>query len=57
MPWTEAFLRNLDWDHVNRQLAQAEAAKEGPTGRAHRSACRSPADPALPIAGSPAWYK
>ena len=34
MPWDElkpqaAFLRNLDWDHVNRQLAQAEAAKRG----------------------------
>jgi superoxide dismutase, Fe-Mn family len=24
-----AFFRNLDWDHVNRQLAQAEAAKRG----------------------------
>jgi Fe-Mn family superoxide dismutase len=27
--YVEAFFRNLDWDHVNRQLAQAEAAKEG----------------------------
>jgi Fe-Mn family superoxide dismutase len=24
-----AFFKNLDWDHVNRQLAQAEAAREG----------------------------
>ena len=27
--YVEAFFRNLDWDHVNRQLAQARAAKEG----------------------------
>jgi Fe-Mn family superoxide dismutase len=27
--YVEAFFRNIDWDHVNRQLAQAEAAKEG----------------------------
>jgi superoxide dismutase, Fe-Mn family len=27
--YVEAFFRNLDWDHVNRQLRQAEAAKEG----------------------------
>ena len=27
--YLEAFFRNLDWDHVNRQLRQAEAAKEG----------------------------
>src|SRR5262249_55874447 len=27
--YVEAFLRNVDWDHVNRQLAQAEAAKGG----------------------------
>ena len=27
--YVEAFFRNLDWDHVNRQLAQAEAAKKG----------------------------
>jgi superoxide dismutase, Fe-Mn family len=27
--YVEAFFRNLDWDHVNRQLAQAEAAKAG----------------------------
>jgi superoxide dismutase len=24
-----AFFRNLDWDHVNRQVIQAEAAKQG----------------------------
>jgi Fe-Mn family superoxide dismutase len=27
--YVEAFFRNLDWDHVNRQVAQAEAAKRG----------------------------
>ena len=27
--YVEAFFRNLDWDHVNRQLAQAEAARQG----------------------------
>jgi len=27
--YVEAFLRNVDWDHVNRQLQQAEAAKGG----------------------------
>jgi Fe-Mn family superoxide dismutase len=27
--YVEAFFRNLDWDHVNRQLAQAQAAKRG----------------------------
>ena len=27
--YVEAFFRNLDWDHVNRQLEQAEAAKSG----------------------------
>ena len=27
--YVEAFFRNLDWDHVNRQLEQAEAAKKG----------------------------
>ena len=27
--YVEAFFRNLDWDHVERQLAQAEAAKRG----------------------------
>ena len=26
--YVEAFFRNLDWDHVNRQLEQAEAARE-----------------------------
>jgi len=29
--YVEAFFRNLDWDHVNRQLTQAEAAREGAT--------------------------
>src|SRR4051794_12461205 len=27
--YIEAFFRNLNWDHVNRQLAQAEAARAG----------------------------
>ncbi len=27
--YVEAFFRNLDWDHVNRQLEQAEAAGRG----------------------------
>ena len=27
--YVEAFFRNLDWNHVNHQLAQAEAAREG----------------------------
>jgi Fe-Mn family superoxide dismutase len=27
--YVEAFFRNIDWDHVNRRLAQAEAAKKG----------------------------
>lgn len=27
--YVEAFFRNLDWDHVNRQLTQAEAARAG----------------------------
>lgn len=27
--YVEAFFRNIDWDHVNRQLAQAEAARRG----------------------------
>jgi superoxide dismutase, Fe-Mn family len=27
--YVDAFFANLDWDHVNRQLAQAEAAKAG----------------------------
>ena len=27
--YVEAFFRNLNWAHVNRQLAQAEAAREG----------------------------
>ena len=27
--YVEAFFRNVNWDHVNRQLIQAEAAKQG----------------------------
>jgi Fe-Mn family superoxide dismutase len=27
--YVEAFFNNLDWDHVNRQVAQAEAARKG----------------------------
>lgn len=27
--YVEAFFRNIDWDHVNRQVTQAEAAKRG----------------------------
>ena len=27
--YVDAFFRNIDWDHVNRQLLQAEAAKQG----------------------------
>ena len=27
--YVEAFFRNVNWEHVNRQLAQAEAAREG----------------------------
>jgi Fe-Mn family superoxide dismutase len=27
--YVDAFFRNVDWDHVNRQLLQAEAAKQG----------------------------
>jgi hypothetical protein len=27
--YVEAFFHNLDWDHVNRQLHRARAAKEG----------------------------
>jgi Fe-Mn family superoxide dismutase len=37
--YVEAFFRNIDWDHVNRQLIQAEAAKEG----ADHSGAREPA--------------
>jgi Fe-Mn family superoxide dismutase len=39
--YVEAFFRNLNWDHVNRQLAQAEAARAG----ADASGAREP-DPA-----------
>jgi hypothetical protein len=35
MPWE----LNLGWDHVNRQLIQAEAAKQG----ADKSGAREPA--------------
>ncbi|HEX3873088.1 MAG TPA: Fe-Mn family superoxide dismutase [Solirubrobacteraceae bacterium] len=27
--YVQAFFRNIDWDHVDRQLAQAEAARRG----------------------------
>ncbi|HWH11026.1 MAG TPA: Fe-Mn family superoxide dismutase [Solirubrobacteraceae bacterium] len=27
--YVQAFFRNIDWDHVNRQVVQAEAAKQG----------------------------
>jgi Fe-Mn family superoxide dismutase len=27
--YVEAFFRNLDWEHVNRQLTQAEGARQG----------------------------
>jgi Fe-Mn family superoxide dismutase len=27
--YVDAFFRNLDWDHVNRQLAQAEGSRQG----------------------------
>ena len=33
--YVDAFFRNLDWDHVNRQLAQAEAAKQGVDSASH----------------------
>ena len=36
--YVKAFFRNLNWDHVNRQLAQAEAAKQG----ADASSAREP---------------
>jgi superoxide dismutase, Fe-Mn family len=37
--YVEAFFRNVDWDHVNRQLTQAEAARGG----AERSGATEPA--------------
>lgn len=37
--YVEAFFRNIDWDHVNRQVIQAEAAREG----AERTGLREPA--------------
>jgi Fe-Mn family superoxide dismutase len=36
--YVEAFFRNLNWDHVNRQLIQAESAKQG----ADHSGAREP---------------
>ncbi|MGI9099084.1 MAG: Fe-Mn family superoxide dismutase [Solirubrobacteraceae bacterium] len=27
--YVEAFFRDISWDHVNRQLTQAEAARHG----------------------------
>jgi Fe-Mn family superoxide dismutase len=36
--YVEAFFRSLEWDHVNRQLAQAEAARRG----AEESGAREP---------------
>jgi superoxide dismutase, Fe-Mn family len=39
--YVEAFFRNIDWDHVNRQLEQAEAAKQG----ADQSSVEEPAAP------------
>jgi superoxide dismutase, Fe-Mn family len=41
--YVEAFFRNLDWDHVNRQLAQAEAAKRGADQSATESEKFAPA--------------
>ena len=32
--YVEAFFRNLDWDHVNRQVAQAEASRQGASSSA-----------------------
>ena len=43
----EAFFRNLNWEHVNRQLIQAEAAKRG----ADDSGAREP-EPAGAATGS-----
>lgn len=36
--YVEAFFRNIDWQHVNRQLIQAQAAREA----AERSGAREP---------------
>jgi superoxide dismutase, Fe-Mn family len=41
LEYVEAFFRNIDWDHVNRQLATAEAAKAG----ADQSGTQEPAIP------------
>jgi superoxide dismutase, Fe-Mn family len=35
--YVEAFFDNLDWDHVNRQVAQAEAARKGASQSATES--------------------
>jgi Fe-Mn family superoxide dismutase len=45
--YVEAFFRNLNWEHVNRQLIQAEAAKQG----ADDSGAREP-EPAGAATGS-----
>jgi Fe-Mn family superoxide dismutase len=37
--YVDAFFRNLNWDHVNRQLAQAEGARKG----AEAAGAREPA--------------
>jgi Fe-Mn family superoxide dismutase len=37
--YVEAFFRNLNWEHVNRQLAQAEGARQG----AEATGAREPA--------------
>jgi Fe-Mn family superoxide dismutase len=37
--YVEAFFRNLNWEHVNRQLAQAEGARQG----AEAAGAREPA--------------
>jgi Fe-Mn family superoxide dismutase len=41
--YVEAFFRNVDWNHVNRQLAQAEAAKQGADQSATEAAEFAPA--------------
>jgi len=45
--YVEAFFRNLNWEQVNRQLIQAEAAKRG----ADDSGAREP-EPAGAATGS-----
>jgi superoxide dismutase, Fe-Mn family len=41
--YVEAFFRNIDWEHVNRQLLQAQAAKQGADSAA--------ADERVPVSG------